>query len=120
MPTNDVEKGVSLAYALKCNSMRGRVMNGEIGGSLIAHVMPSVIFSDEQYSDIISINRDRVDSSTVVNFSAGVTADNWSAEVYMDNVTDEHAETARNFVNDRQRVTPMRPMTIGLRFMRDF
>ena len=120
VPTNDVEKGVSLAYAPEMQFNARARYEWEIGGSLIAHVMPSVIFSDEQYSDIISINRDRVDSSTVVNFSAGVTADNWSAEVYMDNVTDEHAETARNFVNDRQRVTPMRPMTIGLRFMRDF
>ncbi len=120
VPTNDVKTGVSLAYAPELQfNMRARY-EWEVGNGMTAHIMPSVIYSDEQYSDIISINRDRIDSSTVVNLSFGITGDNWSGEVYVDNLTDEYAETARNFVNDRERVTPMRPMTLGVRLSRDF
>ena len=120
VPTNDVKKGSSLAYAPELQfNIRARY-EWEMGNGMTGHIMPAVIYSDEQYSDIISINRDRIDSSTVVNLSVGITAEAWSGEVYIDNLTDEYAETARNFVNDRERVTPMRPMTLGVRLSRDF
>jgi len=120
VPTNDVEKGSSLAYAPELQfNVRARY-EWEMGNGMTGHIMPAVVYSDEQYSDIISINRDRIDSSTVVNLSVGMTADTWSGEVYIDNLTDEHAEVARNFVNDRERITPMRPMTLGVRLSRDF
>ncbi len=120
VPTNDVEEGSSLAYAPEMQfNVRARY-EWEFGGGLMAHVMPSIVYTDKQYSDIIKINRDKIDAYTMVNISAGVTADNWSGEVYVDNATDEYAELARNYVNDVERVTPARPLTIGVRFSRDF
>ena len=120
VPTEDVEKGASLAYAPEVQlNVRARY-EWELGNGMQAHVMPSVIYSDKQYSDIISINRDEIASYTLVNLSAGITNDLWSAEFFIDNATDEHAETARNFVNDVERITPARPLTFGLRFGRDF
>lgn len=118
--TEDVENGVSLAFAPEVQfNLRARY-EWEIGNGMQAHFMPSVVYSDKQYSDIITINRDEIDSYTLVNLSAGITNDIWSGEFFIDNATDEHAETARNFVNDVERVTPARPMTFGLRFARNF
>ena len=42
------------------------------------------------------------------------------AELFATNVTNEYAELSNNFVNDRERVTPMRPRTIGVRVGYDF
>ena len=50
----------------------------------------------------------------------GVAKDNWSAEFFADNLFDEEAELARNFVFDRERVTYARPQTFGLRVSFDF
>ncbi len=120
VPTNDVEKGVSLAYAPEVQlNLRARY-EWELGNGMQAHFMPSVVYSDKQYSDIISINRDEIDSYTLVNLSAGITNDIWSGEFFIDNALDEHAETARNFVNDVERITPARPLTFGVRFARNF
>lgn len=120
VPTEDVENGVSLAYAPEVQlNLRARY-EWELGNGMLAHFMPSVVYSDKQYSDIITINRDEIDSYTLVNLSAGITNDTWSGEFFIDNATDEHAETARNFVNDVERVTPARPLTFGLRFSRNF
>ena len=120
VPTNDVENGVSLAYAPEVQlNLRARY-EWELGNGMQAHFMPSVVYSDKQFSDIITINRDEIDSYTLVNLSAGITNDIWSGEFFIDNATDEHAETARNFVNDVERITPARPLTFGLRFARNF
>ena len=120
VPTNDVENGVSLAYAPEVQlNLRARY-EWELGNGMQAHFMPSVVYSDKQFSDIITINRDEIDSYTLFNLSAGITNDIWSGEFFIDNATDEHAETARNFVNDVERITPARPLTFGLRFARNF
>ena len=37
------------------------------------------------------------------------------SELFIENVTDERAEISRDFVYDTNRVTYMRPMTIGLK-----
>ena len=77
--------------------------------------MPSISWSAESYSDVITINRDRIDSWTMLNVSAGVSAENWNAELFINNLTDEQAEVARNFVFDRTTVTYAQPLTIGIR-----
>ena len=77
--------------------------------------MPMLSFSSGSFSDIVTINRDDMNSWTIVGLTAGVTADRWSAELFADNLTDERAEVARDFVFDRQSVTYSRPRTIGVR-----
>ena len=47
--------------------------------------------------------------------TAGVTNETWSIELFGNNLSDERAELARNFVFDRQRVTYAPPRTYGLR-----
>ena len=114
-PTGDVKKGESLAYApeLQFNVSARYEWNTEAGHT--AHGMPQLIYSDGSSSDIIEMNRDELEDYVVANVTMGVTADQWSAELFIDNITDERAETGRNFVNDVQRASIMRPLTIGLR-----
>ena len=82
--------------------------------------MPGVNWSSESFSDVITINRDKLDSYFMANITAGVTTDNWSAELYVNNLTDERAEIARNFVFDTTTVTYAQPRTIGVRLNLDF
>jgi outer membrane receptor protein involved in Fe transport len=115
-PTNDVRRGDELAYAPEFQgTLRARYEWDWSNTNLVAHVMPMLSFSSGSFSDIITINRDEMDSWTILGLTAGVTADRWSAELFADNLTDERAEVARDFVFDRQRVTYARPQTIGVR-----
>ncbi len=119
-PTNDVVLGSSLAFAPEFQgNIRARYewdLDQEIDGSrLTAHFMPQLTFSDESVSDIIEINKAQIDGWTTLGATLGVTADNWGAELYATNLTNQYAEMSNNFVNDRERLTPMRPRTIGMR-----
>ncbi len=120
-PTNDVRQGDELAFAPSFQGNLRARYEWELGmNSWTAHVMPSIAFSSDAFSDIITINRDKIDGYTMANISAGVSADTWTAELFVSNLTDERAEVARNFVFDRQRVTYATPRTIGIRASFDF
>ena len=43
-----------------------------------------------------------------------------TAELYIDNVTDERAAISNTFVFDRQRVSYIRPTTVGIRYKQNF
>ena len=60
------------------------------------------------------------DSWLMLGITAGVSASNWTAELFIDNLTSEEAEISRSFVFDRERVTYARPRTAGLRVSYDF
>ena len=77
--------------------------------------MPSVSWSAEAFSDIITINREKMDSWVMGSISVGASSDTWDVELYANNITDERAEMARNFVFDRTAVTYAQPLTIGVR-----
>lgn len=115
-PTNDVVVGDELAFAPSFQANLSARYEWNTRGGLLAHVMPHMSHSQESYSDIITINRARLDSWTMLGITAGVTNDTWSAELYVDNLTDERAELSNNFVNDRFRVSYARPRTAGVRF----
>lgn len=124
-PTNDVVKGAPLAFAPEFQgNLRARYewdLDYKIDGSnLTAHVMPQIVFSDDSRSDIIEINSADIEGYVTLGATLGVTADQWSAELFATNLTNEYAELSNNFVNDRERVTPMRPRTIGVRLGYDF
>jgi len=116
-PTNDVVKGEPLAFAPEFQgNLRARYEwdFGQTGW--IAHVMPSLTWSSSSYTDIITINRIELDSWTMVGFTAGLSTDKWSAELYVNNLTDERAEVSGNFVFDRTAITYAQPLTVGMRF----
>ena len=119
-PTNDIVVGSDLAFA---PAFQGNIRfryEWLLDNGFTAHIMPQVTFSDKSYSDIIEINKDQIDGWITANFRTGVTGNNWSGELYIDNLFDERAEISRNYVNDRSRVTYVRPLTIGVRFSQEF
>ena len=119
-PTDDVRLGDPLAFAPDFQiNLRARY-EWDLGGGRVAHIMPHVTHSDEAYSDIITINRDRMSDWTMWGVTGGVSVEQWSAEFFIDNLTDERAELARSFIYDRQRVTYARPFTAGMRLRYDF
>ena len=124
-PTNDVLVGSDLAFA---PAYQGNIrlryewpLDLRISGSdLTAHIMPQLVVSDDSMSDIIEINKIEIDGYSTLGGTVGITADQWSAELFATNLTNEYAELSNNFVFDRERVTPMRPRTIGVRLAYDF
>jgi outer membrane receptor protein involved in Fe transport len=120
-PTNDVRKGDELAFAPEFQGNLRARYEWEFGSSgKLAHVMPGIAWSSESFSDIISINRDRIDSYFMASVTAGVSADSWTAELFVNNLTDERAEMSRNFVFDVRSVTYVQPRTIGVRLNYEF
>ncbi len=114
-PTDDVTAGTPLAYAPRLQLNARARYEWSIGGLNTAHVQAQAIYSDDSRSDIIDINSAEVDGYAMLGLRSGVTSDRWSVEVFVDNVTNENASLANNFINDRERVTPVRPRTVGLR-----
>jgi iron complex outermembrane receptor protein len=60
------------------------------------------------------------DAYTVWDLSAGISKDDWRAEVFIENATDERANLHFNSQDDVPRITTNRPRTIGLRVSYDF
>lgn len=118
-PTNDVREGDELAFAPSFQANLVARYEWSIGDK-VAHVMPHLAHSEESFSDIVTINRSRINGWTMLGVTTGITDDNWSAELYVDNLTDERAELSRNFINDRHRVSYARPRTVGVRFTYNF
>lgn len=114
-PTNDVLVGSELAFApsLQANIRARYEWNTDSG--LTAHVMPQIVYTADSVSDVIEINKAPVDSYTTLAFTTGLTSDNWSVELFANNITDERGELSNNFVFDRERVTVIRPRTVGIR-----
>ncbi|MEM7077100.1 MAG: TonB-dependent receptor [Pseudomonadota bacterium] len=119
-PTQDVREGDDLAFAPSFQGNLRARYNWYADSGYTFHVMPHVSFSSEAQSDVIVINNSEVESWVLVGLTAGVEKDNWSAELFIDNLFDEEAELARSFVFDVERVTLARPQTIGLRVSYDF
>ena len=119
-PSTDVIVGSELAYAPNYQGNLWARYEWNIGDGWVGHFMPSVVFSDSSYSDIISINSMEIPSWTKVNLTAGITADRWMVEAFVDNLTDEQVITGANYVNDRERLALAPPTTAGIRVSMDF
>jgi iron complex outermembrane receptor protein len=118
--SKDVVAGDSLAFAPERQANLQARYEWTTDSGLTAHIMPHLAHSASSYSDIIRINRDRIAGWTLMGLTAGVTSDTWGAELYIDNLTDERAELARNYINDRERVSYARPRTMGVRMTYNF
>ena len=118
--TNFVQEGDELAFAPELQWNLQARYEWELSSGLTAHVMPNVSYSDEAVTDIVVSNRTKIDDWTLVGLTAGVTSDNWSAELYMENLTDERAEISGNATFNRDRITVVRPRTAGVRLSYDF
>lgn len=120
LPTDAVTDGNPLAFAPDFQFNLQARYEWEVSNGNTAHVMPYVTYSDEVYTDIININRLKLDSWAMFGITAGLSNNEWTAELYVENLTDERAEISGNFNFDRSRVTVSRPRTLGLRFSYNF
>lgn len=125
VPTDDVVAGSELAFAPAYQgNLRVRYewdLERQIAGQNVrAHVMPQLVFSDSSVTDVIEINKMELDGYVTLGATAGLTGDNWGAELFATNLTNEYAELSGSFIFDRKRVTPIRPRTIGVRIKYDY
>jgi len=120
IPTGDVIKGDELAFAPELQANLQARYEWTLGSGMTAHVMPHMSYSEEVYTDIITVNRLQLDSWLMLGITAGVSDEQWTAELYVDNLTDERAQVSGNFNYDRQRISVSRPLTGGFRLSYNF
>ncbi len=65
-------------------------------------------------------NRAAQSKYSFFNIRTGVSNDDWTAEVYIDNLTNKRAKISNTFIFDRERISIVKPRTIGLRYKRNF
>ena len=118
--STDVVAGDSLAFAPELQGNIQARYEWQAGSGMTGHIMPHLAHPGESYSDIIRINRDRIQGWTMVGLTAGVTTDTWGAELFIDNLTDKRAELSRNYINDRERISYATPRTLGVRMTYNF
>ena len=120
VPTDDVTVGSDLAFApgLQGN-VRVRQEWGMSAGN-VGHMQVQFTYSDDSYSDVMNPNKAIQASYSYVDMRFGVSNDDLTAELYIDNVTDERAEISNTFVFDGQRVAYIRPTTVGIRVKKNF
>ncbi len=85
-------------------------------GDYNPYVGAAVMYQDESYSSATEVNRYLMPSWTTMDASVGVGKDDWTAEFYVINLTDEDQSmytTASQFIVAE---VPIRPRTMGLRF----
>ena len=117
--TTFVQEGDELAFAPELQLNLQARYEWELSSGQTAHVMPHISYSDEAATDIVTPNRTMLESWTLVGVTAGVTNDQWSAELYIDNLTDERAEVSGNATYNRDRINVTRPRTVGFRVSYD-
>ena len=120
VPTADVVVGSDLAFApgFQANFTARKEWGTSTGNT--GHWQAQFNHSRASDSDIMEPNRATQASYFLTNIRAGVSNDNWTAEMYINNITDERAEISNTFVFDRQRVAVIRPLNIGLRYKLKF
>jgi iron complex outermembrane recepter protein len=85
-------------------------------GDWTPYVGAAVQYQDSSFSSAINNNRFEMPSWTTWDAAFGVAKDNWNAEFYIVNVTDEDTSmfsTAAQFILAE---VPIRPRTMGIRF----
>jgi outer membrane receptor protein involved in Fe transport len=120
VPTSDIVEGSELAFApgFQYNFSARKEWGMSSGNS--AHWQGQLTVSDDSFSDIMEPNRAFQEGYTLANMRAGISNDDWIAEVYIDNLSDERAEISNTFVFDRERVMIVRPRTLGFRVKYNF
>lgn len=120
VPTADVVVGADLAFAPGFQANLAVRKEWGMPSGNTGHFQLQAARSEKSFSDIMEPNKAVQSSHHFINFRYGVGNDDWSAELYVDNVTDKRAQISNTFVFDRQRVAVIKPRTLGLRYKRNF
>ena len=80
----------------------------------------SYSYTDDSFNDLFPVARVKQDDYAFLNASFGIQRDQWRAEVYINNITNESAELFINSRGGDNRVTTNRPRNAGVRFSYSF
>ncbi len=120
VPTDDVVVGSDLAFAPGFQgNLSARKEWGMSSGNTL-HWQGQMTFSDKSFSDIMAPNKAVQDSYSYFNMRTGISNDDMTLELYLDNVTDKRADISNTFVFDRSRLAIIKPRTIGVRYKKNF
>jgi outer membrane receptor protein involved in Fe transport len=89
-------------------------------GDKDAHAQLVFAHTDDQFSSIVLANRFKQASYDTLDGAIGIGADNWTAELFAENITDERAQLFINSLDTDLRITTNRPRTWGVRISYDF
>jgi len=118
--TGDIVVGDSLAFAPEYQANLAARKEWGLSSGNTGHWQAQMTISDSSFSDIMQPNRDVQDAYSLFNLRAGVSNDEWMAELYLDNVTDKRADISNTFIFDRERVGIVKPRTLGIRYKKSF
>ncbi|MDA8997845.1 TonB-dependent receptor [Gammaproteobacteria bacterium] len=120
VPTNDVVVGSDLAFAPGSQANLAARKEWGMSSGNTGHWQLQIARSEKSFSDIMAPNKAIQRSHHFVNMRYGMSNDEWTAELYIDNVTDKRAEISNTFVFDRSRLSVIKPRTLGLRYKKSF
>ena len=118
--TRFVREDDELAFAPNIQLNLNARYEWPVGKGLTMHVTPSLSYAGEANTDIVHPRVMTLDSWALFNLSVGVSADDWNAELYIENLFDERAEVSGNHQFNRPRITVARPLTVGFRYTYQF
>ena len=84
-----------------------------------AFVQMGLQTGSDSYSSLVAVNRRDQDAYATVDLSMGVSKDEWSAGLFIENLTDERVDQYINNQDDIMRITTNRPLTLSLRVSYD-
>ncbi|WOX07218.1 TonB-dependent receptor [Microbulbifer pacificus] len=84
-------------------------------GSMPAYVQMAWSHTDDSWNSLDVSLRQKQAAYDLVNMSAGLSGEQWSADMFVSNLTDERAEIYRNENDYDARITTNRPRSIGVR-----
>lgn len=93
-------------------------LSGELAD--YAYVQGGIQFADEAWSSIVAANRHKQDAYSIGQLSVGIANNQWRAELFVDNISDERAQLFINDQDDIVRISTNRPRTIGLNISYDY
>ena len=86
------EHAASLGLTYSHQLSAGRFLDVNYGVSYVGDILNSV--GAEQFPELLPYHGEKIPSHTLHRFSVGVSADRWSATVYVDNLLDEYYYTS--------------------------
>jgi len=111
--------GSQLPFAPETQATLGARYEQEFG-QYTGFVQGVATFTDERFTSLVQVARFELDSYTAVNTSIGVSSDQWTATLYVDNLTDELGLLDGGAPDLIFRSIPIRPRTVGVRFNYNF
>ena len=85
-----------------------------------AYAQVSGSYASHSFSSLVAEVRERQSGYSIINASAGIRKNDWSVELFVDNMFDKRAELFINEQDDIRRITTNRPMTAGVKFSYKF